>query len=143
MPSIQILLDNTPDHIFAVFSISTNRAIGEKNLKVGNIIRDVLRALLRKPVTVQYLTKPGENVPTPERYRGKIVFDKEACIGCLLCIKVCPSGTITSAEERKVEFNLSRCLFCGQCVEICPKDAIKFSLNFELVTSEKEALFAK
>jgi formate hydrogenlyase subunit 6/NADH:ubiquinone oxidoreductase subunit I len=62
---------------------------------------DALRALFRKPVTVQYLTKAGEMVPVPERYRGEIVYDKEACIGCLLCIRTCPSGAITATEEKK------------------------------------------
>ena len=112
-------------------------------MKLGNMLRDALRALFRKPVTVQYLTKAGEMVPVPERYRGKIVYDKEACIGCLLCIRTCPSGTITATEEKKVTFNIARCIFCGQCAEICPTDAIKLGSNFEMIVHEKENLIVQ
>ncbi|MGQ9551766.1 MAG: 4Fe-4S binding protein [Candidatus Bathycorpusculaceae bacterium] len=109
-------------------------------MKLGSMLRDALRALFRKPVTVQYLTKAGEMVPVPERYRGKIVYDKEACIGCLLCIRTCPGGVITATEEKKVTFNISKCLFCGQCAEVCPTEAIRLDSSFEIVVHEKERL---
>ncbi|MDH5482168.1 MAG: 4Fe-4S binding protein [Candidatus Bathyarchaeota archaeon] len=112
-------------------------------MKLGNMLRDALRALLHKPVTVRYLTRAGEMVSVPERYRGKIVYDKEACIGCLLCIRTCPSGVITTTEEKKVSFNISRCVFCAQCAEICPTDAIRLGSDFEIVTSEKEDLIVQ
>lgn len=89
------------------------------------------------------MTKPGSMVPLPERFRGKLTYDKSACIGCLLCIRVCPGGVITSTEERKASFNISRCIFCGQCVEICPKGAIKMSSQFEVVTYDKNGLLIK
>ncbi|MEM3629607.1 MAG: 4Fe-4S binding protein [Candidatus Bathyarchaeia archaeon] len=109
-------------------------------MKLGNMLRDAFRALFRKPVTVRYITKPGEMVPVPERFRGKIIYDKEACIGCLLCIKTCPSGVITATEEKKVKFNISRCIFCGQCAETCPKNAIRLGSDFELTVHEKDEL---
>ncbi|MEM2851424.1 MAG: 4Fe-4S binding protein [Candidatus Bathyarchaeia archaeon] len=109
-------------------------------MKIGYMLRDSLRSLFRKPVTVQYLTKPGERVPVPERYRGKMIYDREACIGCLLCVRTCPSGAVTTTEERKVTFSIDRCIFCGQCGETCPKDAISFTSNFEIVVHAKEGL---
>ncbi|KPV62296.1 MAG: F(420)H(2) dehydrogenase subunit I [Candidatus Bathyarchaeota archaeon BA1] len=102
-------------------------------MKIGHMLRDALRSLFGRPVTVRYLTEPGEMVPVPERYRGKMVYDREACIGCLLCTKTCPAGAIITTEERKVVFNVDRCIFCGQCVEICVKNAIKHSSDFEIV----------
>lgn len=112
-------------------------------MKFGKMLRDALRSLFRKPVTVEYITKPGEMVPVPERFRGRLNYDREACIGCLLCVRVCPSGVITSAEERKVTFNISKCILCGQCAEICPKKAISLSSQFEVVTHDKNELIVK
>ena len=113
------------------------------DLKIGNMIRDAVRSLFRRPFTVQYATKPGEMVPVPERFRGKIIYDREACVGCLLCIKTCPTGAIITTEERKVTFNLDRCVFCGQCKETCPKEAISFASEFEMVVHDREELFVR
>lgn len=107
------------------------------------MLSETLRSLFRRPVTVRYITKIGETVPVPERFRGKLTYDRKACVGCLLCIRVCPAGVITSTEERKVAFNVSRCILCGQCAEICPKEAIKLSLQFEIVAYDKSELVIK
>lgn len=112
-------------------------------MKLGKMLRNTLQALFKKPVTVQYLTKPGEMVPVPERFRGKIIYDKNSCIGCLLCIRTCPSGVITATAERKVKFDVARCMFCGQCMETCPKKAITLSSSFEIVVYDKEELIVQ
>lgn len=112
-------------------------------MRIGKILHNALKSLLQRPVTVRYITRSGEMVPIPKRFRGKIAYDRGACVGCLLCIRVCPGGVITATEDRKVAFNISRCIFCGQCVEICPKEAIKLSPQFEVITDERNELFVK
>lgn len=106
------------------------------------MLKEVLKSLISKPITVQSLTT-NESVPISDRYRGKLEYDRDACIGCLLCIRVCPAGTISNTDQRKVEFRLDRCIFCGQCSEICPKDAIKMSLNGEIIVTDREQLLLK
>lgn len=112
-------------------------------MKIGYMLRDAFWSLFKKPATVQYLTKHGEGVPVTERYRGKMVYDRDACIGCLLCIRTCPSGAITVTDERKVMFRVDRCIFCGQCMETCPKDAIGFTSDFEIVALGREELVVR
>lgn len=77
-------------------------------------------------------------VEVPPDFRGKILYDREACIGCQMCIKVCPSQTIEFIPDgRKVKFYMSRCTFCALCTEICPKDCIKMSQDFIMANLDK------
>jgi len=72
-------------------------------------------------------------VETPEGFRGKIVYDKEKCIGCKLCIKVCPTNAIEFKEkEKKIKIYLSRCCFCSQCNDVCPVKCLSMGDEFLL-----------
>lgn len=53
----------------------------------------------------------------------KPVVDKDKCIGCGVCSKVCPAETIT-IKERKAEIDLNNCRGCGACNQRCPVYAI-------------------
>ncbi len=77
-------------------------------------------------------------VPIPLDFRGKIKYDRDACIGCQMCIKVCPSQTIEFIpDDRKVMFYMSRCTFCQMCVDICPKDCIRMTDQFIMANLDK------
>ena len=77
-------------------------------------------------------------IETPEGFRGKIQYDKDKCIGCELCIKVCPCGAIEYKEkEKKIKIYVSRCCFCAQCNDICPVDCLSMSNEFLLADTDK------
>ena len=77
-------------------------------------------------------------VETPPNFRGKIQYDKESCIGCKLCMKVCPTGAIEfKPEDKKIKIYLARCCFCSQCNDICPKDSLSMSDIFLLADTDK------
>ena len=77
-------------------------------------------------------------VEIPPGFRGKILYDRDACIGCQMCLKVCPSETIEYIkEDRKVKFYMSRCTFCALCTEICPKKCIRMSDTFIMANTDK------
>jgi len=108
------------------------------------MVRELLRTLLKKPVTRKY---PFERRELPDRYRGKIVIDYDKCIGCSLCARFCPAIAIKmvfieseKGRKRKPMVYVYRCIFCGQCSLVCPRKAISYSKEFELATYNKEEL---
>lgn len=53
--------------------------------------------------------------------------DKDACIGCKLCEKACPSSAVVvSSEDKKAVINTELCHQCTSCRQVCPKGAIRY-----------------
>jgi len=94
--------------------------------------------------TTKFLKDVGEGkakinppVEVPKNFRGKIQYDKEKCIGCKLCIKVCPCEAIEfKPDEKKIKIYVSRCCFCSQCNDICPANCLSMSDEFLLADAD-------
>ena len=117
----------------------------------------VLRQLVKKPATNLF---PAKHLPpsitgfleavgagkatihppiaTPDKFRGKIVYDRDTCIGCRMCIRVCPANAIEFLPETKrIRIWVTQCIFCSQCNDICPKDCLSMSPDFLLATEDR------
>lgn len=85
-------------------------------------------------------------------YRGVAEVDPEKCVGCGLCVKVCPRNLIRitapeyniypacvsedpGAQTRKICD--TGCIACGICVRNCPMDAIYIENNHAVIDEEK------
>lgn len=51
-------------------------------------------------------------------------INKNKCIGCGVCINICPVGAI-SMKDGKAVINEDKCIKCGKCLNVCPQRAIR------------------
>ena len=62
----------------------------------------------------------------------KPTVDLTKCIGCGVCVKVCPEGTIDLIDikgQKKSQINYDYCKGCGVCSAQCPVKAIVMNLE--------------
>ena len=59
------------------------------------------------------------------------VFDRKACMACVICLDACPTGCLAVGPAEGKDPNgyprmadLASCLGCGLCMADCPADAI-------------------
>lgn len=77
-------------------------------------------------------------IQTPEVFRGKIKYDRDTCIGCKMCIRVCPAKAIEfKEEEKKIRIYLGQCISCAQCVDVCPVHCLKMGSEFLLANTDR------
>lgn len=72
-------------------------------MTIGVLFGDLVKALFTKPATQNY---PFTKTIAPERLRGKLVYDPEKCVGCMLCMKDCPSNAIELITVDKINKDL-------------------------------------
>lgn len=53
-------------------------------------------------------------------------IDRDLCIGCSHCMRVCPTQAIRIKEGKAFMYS-NRCIDCGQCYTVCPVTAIYVS----------------
>ncbi|MBQ9688300.1 4Fe-4S binding protein, partial [bacterium] len=63
---------------------------------------------------------------------NKIYIDKETCVGCNSCERMCPTGSISDKE-----INNETCVRCLKCFDVCNKNAIKYGKQAEVKFNPK------
>ncbi len=121
------------------------------------MLKQLIRQMFERPFTnkfpakyapknlKKFLEKANEGklkinppVEVPEGFRGKIIYEREKCIGCKTCIKVCPAKAIEFKEnEKKIRIYVGRCIFCSQCNDVCPTSCLHMSKEFLLASDDK------
>ncbi len=95
----------------------------------------VLKNLFSKPVTTKY---PFEPKTFPERTRGHVENDMDACILCGLCQMRCPTGAISVDKQAQTwAIRPFSCIQCRACVDNCPKKSLSMHQKYQEPGSEK------
>lgn len=83
---------------------------------------------------------------------GVAKVDKEKCVGCMACARVCPHHVITAVDYDKdvyipcnshakgavtVRGCSQGCIGCGLCMKICPEQAIRIDRNLAVIDYDK------
>ena len=96
-----------------------------------------VKTVFRRPVTILY---PYEKEWIPDNYRGRPGLRFDMCVGCGVCVRMCPTDCIKLVEVdddngKKVmrpQIFVGRCAFCGYCSEYCPTNAMTVTPEYEL-----------
>lgn len=97
-------------------------------MKLMDFTGFALKNLFSKPATKNY---PAEPAVYPERSRGHIEIDIDACVMCGMCQRKCPSGTITvDRATRTWSIERMGCVQCENCVSGCPKKCLSIKPGY-------------
>jgi NADH-quinone oxidoreductase subunit F len=54
----------------------------------------------------------------------KYSIDPEKCVGCLRCLRGCPTGAISGEKREPHTLNQGLCIRCGACYDVCKFNAV-------------------
>ena len=73
----------------------------------------------------KYLAMRKEN---PIDVKHGIFRVLDYCIGCGICMRVCPTGSIQVKNQHAQYVDTSNCQMCLACVQHCPENAIRLTI---------------
>ena len=89
-----------------------------------NIAKKLSIPLKLKPWITVSVGMPGDH------HVRKANIDNEICTKCCLCIKTCPTNTISE----NFIVNQNKCIGCGHCGVVCPvKNAVTYKHNSKII----------
>lgn len=60
--------------------------------------------------------------------KRKAIVDKNYCVACGACAKVCPIQIINIEQGVFANINFEKCVDCGKCAKTCPASVIEIKL---------------
>ena len=130
MPEESVLFDISPlphhlflwEHCFyATWRISSKLCSGHFLLAISCILAFAFRdnrAFCKYICPITVFLKPMSYFSLL-----RVKCDKERCVSCGKCKRVCPMNVDVTDNSRKRE-NGTECILCMECVKACPKKAL-------------------
>jgi len=90
----------------------------------AKVLQQQLEDIVKKIEELE--TQPGGAASPGVSRTGtlKATIDEALCIGCAICVNVCPTGAITM-DDGIARVDTAKCTGCGDCVSRCPRQAIR------------------
>ncbi|GHU64038.1 iron-sulfur protein [Clostridia bacterium] len=57
-----------------------------------------------------------------KNYTSKLKIDHKRCIGCGICVSLCPMSNLSISNQKAIPSN--KCTMCYRCISNCPQKAI-------------------
>lgn len=61
--------------------------------------------------------------PESQNFRTELIFSKDKCRGCGVCVRRCPNGANTMLSGGVIRLDRTKCAVCGICADWCPNEA--------------------
>lgn len=74
---------------------------------------------------------------------AKITYDASKCIGCKMCVIVCPHAVFTVCGNKAILSYRDRCMECGACMRNCIADAIEVTTGVGCATAVINSMLGK
>lgn len=55
---------------------------------------------------------------------ASLQLDTDKCIGCGMCVTVCPHQIMAVQDKKAVILDFDACMECGACAQNCPTNAM-------------------
>lgn len=103
---------------------------------------EAIKAVAKGPYTVKFPFQPPQ---IDKAFRGLPKFNKEKCVLCGACERICPTDAITCIDDevhkiRTMHRDWNKCIWCSQCAAYCTvKEGIDITNEFDISTLDKES----
>ena len=118
LPQTQCQSCGYPDCYTYAEAISEHRAKINRCAPGGTKVIQGLAELTNTPII------PLDKNIQPTNLESTAIIDEEFCIGCTLCIDVCPIDSIIGSAKKTHSILNSLCSGCGLCLPPCPTNCI-------------------
>ena len=114
--------------------MSSDRGLGEfdlEKIQIEGDSLDLFKDIKFEPAKTEEISIRSLKLVNKYNIKNYVLehpkFDKNKCIKCGECKRICPPGAIVQEKGELPKVNKNKCIRCWCCCEVCPVNAISKS----------------